>query len=671
MSRNAGGGYFKDLGNLSHNFFNQIASDIRSNAEQIVSSAFQNESCERRGVPPDSDRTSQSGSRRGSSRRVGDNTATTNSSSASSPNGGSGGQSAGGGGATGRGPVPSSTSSSQATTPDEVVGDLLNQFVRGGGGSGSSTAGGTSSMGNTGFCGSKHTSTVKPSDNQDLAMLCDICQAKFTLFNRKKLCSECKAYFCGTCVSRAAPSGQQQQHVGQTSSFNSRTCKRCKILLSDPPIRADLMELRVKDLQRYLNSKNVNSRSCVEKKDLVELVIRQNDPDDSGGPGVGVGPSSSGSGSSGSGEQPPRPRRMPEERQKSFPKAYTESTHRHEWLEKMENAQDAPSDGIQLRVEEDDEDDFMVVSTTVQPMEQDDPESEETVEEVRQPPNVSDGATTPSNEELQTEETPVQPMDPVSDDGDDNGDNSENSSNRSKENKDDTKDNHESKHEAEKDDTEAPNDDDRDHESSGEASDHDHDEETASVVDESLSPQGAGALPSRTGINEPDAEIAEEAKEDEKETLSDKKSEPTPIPNKLNLPEETTSPGTVSGSPRRFANQGLVYLSEIQTLQDVNELSVKQAKDILAMNRVNFKGVVEKDELLKHVARLWRQEKQAQDDKEAMNDSELCKICMDNPVDCVMLECGHMCTCTTCGKQMAECPICRQYVVRVVRTFKA
>ena len=103
-------------------------------------------------------------------------------------------------------------------------------------------------------------------------------------------------------------------------------------------------------------------------------MIRQNGPDDGGGPGVG--PSSSGS--SGSGEQPPRPRRMPEERQKSFPKAYTESTHRHEWLEKMENAQDAPSDGIQLRVEEDDQDDFIVVTTTVQPMEQDDPESEET-----------------------------------------------------------------------------------------------------------------------------------------------------------------------------------------------------------------------------------------------------------------------------------------------------
>ena len=48
----------------------------------------------------------------------------------------------------------------------------------------------------------------------------------------------------------------------------------------------------------------------------------------------------------------------------------------------------------------------------------------------------------------------------------------------------------------------------------------------------------------------------------------------------------------MSGSPRRFANQGLVYLKEIQTLEEVQELSVKQAKDILAMNRVNFKGIL-------------------------------------------------------------------------------
>jgi hypothetical protein len=56
---------------------------------------------------------------------------------------------------------------------------------------------------------------------------------------------------------------------------------------------------------------------------------------------------------------------------------------------------------------------------------------------------------------------------------------------------------------------------------------------------------------------------------------------------------------------------------------------------------------------------------------DTMSLDELCKICMDAPVECVMLECGHMATCTACGKQLSECPICRQFVVRVVRTFKA
>lgn len=58
-------------------------------------------------------------------------------------------------------------------------------------------------------------------------------------------------------------------------------------------------------------------------------------------------------------------------------------------------------------------------------------------------------------------------------------------------------------------------------------------------------------------------------------------------------------------------------------------------------------------------------------EKDTMEDADLCKICWDAAVDCVMLECGHMATCTNCGKQLAECPICRQYVVRVVRIFKA
>ncbi|GFR67212.1 E3 ubiquitin-protein ligase RNF34 [Elysia marginata] len=48
----------------------------------------------------------------------------------------------------------------------------------------------------------------------------------------------------------------------------------------------------------------------------------------------------------------------------------------------------------------------------------------------------------------------------------------------------------------------------------------------------------------------------------------------------------------------------------------------------------------------------------------------LCNICMDNLADCILLECGHMVTCTQCGKRLANCPICRQYISRVVRVFR-
>lgn len=54
------------------------------------------------------------------------------------------------------------------------------------------------------------------------------------------------------------------------------------------------------------------------------------------------------------------------------------------------------------------------------------------------------------------------------------------------------------------------------------------------------------------------------------------------------------------------------------------------------------------------------------------DDSEdQCKICMDNGIDCVLLECGHMVTCTNCGKQISDCPICRQHISRIVHVFKA
>ncbi|NXQ11777.1 RFFL ligase, partial [Peucedramus taeniatus] len=113
-------------------------------------------------------------------------------------------------------------------------------------------------------------------------------------------------------------------------------------------------------------------------------------------------------------------------------------------------------------------------------------------------------------------------------------------------------------------------------------------------------------------------------------------------------------------------------LSDLTSVGDINALSVRQLKEILARNFVNYKGCCEKWELLERVTRLYR-EKDLQHLGVAgppSTEDNLCRICMDAAIDCVLLECGHMVTCTKCGKRMSECPICRQYVIRAVHVFR-
>ncbi|XP_033902184.3 E3 ubiquitin-protein ligase RNF34-like isoform X1 [Acipenser ruthenus] len=141
-------------------------------------------------------------------------------------------------------------------------------------------------------------------------------------------------------------------------------------------------------------------------------------------------------------------------------------------------------------------------------------------------------------------------------------------------------------------------------------------------------------------------------------------------------------------------------LSDISTMEDIEGLNVRQLKEILARNFVNYSGCCEKWELVERVNRLYRETEEnrkslenvdnsktavvtshpqpicsgGNGDDEKMHlssDDNLCRICMDAVIDCVLLECGHMVTCTKCGKRMSECPICRQYVVRAVHVFKS
>ena len=52
------------------------------------------------------------------------------------------------------------------------------------------------------------------------------------------------------------------------------------------------------------------------------------------------------------------------------------------------------------------------------------------------------------------------------------------------------------------------------------------------------------------------------------------------------------------------------------------------------------------------------------------DEKDVCKICWDATIDCVLLECGHMVTCTMCAKKLKECPICRVNVKRCVHVFR-
>ncbi|XP_032901841.1 E3 ubiquitin-protein ligase rififylin isoform X2 [Amblyraja radiata] len=122
-------------------------------------------------------------------------------------------------------------------------------------------------------------------------------------------------------------------------------------------------------------------------------------------------------------------------------------------------------------------------------------------------------------------------------------------------------------------------------------------------------------------------------------------------------------------------------LSDLTSVEDIEGLSVRQLKEILARNFVNYKGCCEKWELMERVTRLYNEQRDLQIHAAELKtqdggtgtsvDENLCKICMDSPIDCVLLECGHMVTCTKCGKRMSECPICRQFVIRAVHVFRS
>lgn len=434
-------------------------------------------------------------------------------------------------------------------------------------------------------------------------MLCDNCNVKFSLFSRKRECPDCRQFFCDGCFTTSHSGGGAGGASGASASAGglpktkTKICERCLVLSKHPPVRADLMELRVIDLKRYLTAKKISMKNCVEKKDLVELVVREN--------GGGV---ESHAGSFGQRASRPSGSRVGplEKPQQNFPKSYVQSTHRQEWFDNMAMGEVEQDPGER-------ESTAPARAEASRRLSDSSGSGRETEDRPEVTPVID--LLLPSQEDAVT--TPVETLE------------------------------------------------------AGEAG-----AEVKSEHQAGASPLPPPPLPME--LDDPPLSSSLPARDSSHLHPSDggpgsssRRPDHCETTSSLSMPEVLLKSSSMPSSPKRFANQGLVHLSDLRSLEDLQELSVKQCKEILALNRVNFKGVVEKDELLKILERLWKQEQKLKEGKDEMDDDELCKICMDNPVDCVMLECGHMCTCTGCGKLMNECPICRQYVVRVVKIFKA
>ncbi|KAJ2898054.1 hypothetical protein IWW38_001520 [Coemansia aciculifera] len=124
----------------------------------------------------------------------------------------------------------------------------------------------------------------------------------------------------------------------------------------------------------------------------------------------------------------------------------------------------------------------------------------------------------------------------------------------------------------------------------------------------------------------------------------------------------------------------------------IGGLSIKTLKALLAKYHVDYSNIVEKQELVQRVERLVINTKLEMENEEAANapgdsqsanvgsthdaDDNLCRICWDATTNSVFLNCGHMCTCLECGEKIVqsdrrECPICREYISRIVHVFRA
>jgi len=143
-----------------------------------------------------------------------------------------------------------------------------------------------------------------------------------------------------------------------------------------------------------------------------------------------------------------------------------------------------------------------------------------------------------------------------------------------------------------------------------------------------------------------------------------------------------TAPATYTISPTAYSlrqdelpslpgSPDVPYDNEKNKVPKLDTLSVSSLKTILGNNGVDYADCIEKQELIRKIEMFCPQVLTATTRAELFNvpESEQCIICYDRRIDVCLLECGHLACCAKCSKNLAECPICRRLISRVVHIY--
>ena len=58
-----------------------------------------------------------------------------------------------------------------------------------------------------------------------------------------------------------------------------------------------------------------------------------------------------------------------------------------------------------------------------------------------------------------------------------------------------------------------------------------------------------------------------------------------------------------------------------------------------------------------------------QQENQRLKEARTCKICMDNEIEVALYPCGHLVSCVNCSFHLIDCPVCRKFIKRIVRTY--